>query len=210
MHDQIGEEGVRRIQEASAMQPNGDLHLLPRLGTFAEALPRTEVPRSGAALPAEPLTLRRSPHYGWSAGRVHVRELSLDLAVPAPLSATVADLAARMVLDESGWVAVADEHGFVGVVTARAILRALQRGQLDAPARKLVDRDAPSCAPESTVADAVRLMLERSARKLPVVEHGRCVGVLPLSVAAACEDPEVRGLLEAAVTSPSLFARAWW
>jgi len=192
------------------MQPSGDLHLLPRLGTVAEALPRTEVSRSGAALPAEPLALRRPPHYGWSVGRLHVRELPLDLAVPAPPSATVADLAARMVLDATGWVAVADEHRFVGVVTARQILQALQRGQLDATARKLVERDAPSCAPDSTVADAVRLMLERSARKLPVVEHGRCVGVLPLSVAAACEDPAVRGLLEGAVASPSLFARAWW
>ncbi|HXU72285.1 MAG TPA: CBS domain-containing protein [Polyangia bacterium] len=159
------------------MQPSGDLHLLPRLGTVAEALPRTEVSRSGAALPAEPLALRRPPHYGWSVGRLHVRELPLDLAVPAPPSATVADLAARMVLEATGW---------------------------------LVERDAPSCAPDSTVADAVRLMLERRARKLPVVEHGRCVGVLPLSVAAACEDPAVRGLLEGAVASPSLFARAWW
>ena len=160
-----------------------------------------------AALPDEGRAVRLLPRHDWTPGQLRVAGLRLDPVVPLPPTATAAELAARLLAEDGGWIAIADDKKFLGVVTTRALLEALKRGRSDEPARNLLDRDPPRCAPESSVADAVQRMFERNLRRLPVLSNGSCVGALPLSAAAACDDPAVRDLFERALAAPALFAR---
>jgi len=54
----------------------------------------------------------------------------------------------------------------------------------------VADRDVPTVSPETSLGDALHLMVERGLERLPVVEDGRLLGILP-------REPVVRRLAEA-------------
>jgi len=96
--------------------------------------------------------------------------------------ASVRDAACAMTRANCGSVLIIDGAGpMVGIVTERDLMtRVLAKG-LDAdvtPVTQVMTRNPRCVAPETKVADAVVIMIERGFRHLPVLgEGGRVLGV---------------------------------
>jgi uncharacterized protein (DUF2267 family) len=82
-----------------------------------------------------------------------------------------------------GAVIVHDAGRVVGIVTDRDLtVRVVGRG-LDPKATTLADvmtKDVATLSPRESRADAIRLMLERNIRRIPLVDDGRLVGIVTL------------------------------
>ena len=103
---------------------------------------------------------------------------------PLVLNAAVAVIEACRQMSERrvGSVAVVDEAGrLVGIFTGRdAVSRVLARGR-DAATTPLADvmtRNPAHMSPERSAVDALRLMWDGGFRHLPLVKHGKVVGVV--------------------------------
>jgi CBS domain-containing protein len=110
------------------------------------------------------------------------------LQADAPVEAAAALLARPHV--ES--VLVADgEQQLVGVITKEAIVAAVanSRDLRSLTVGDVADQDVPTVGPETTLGDALLLMAEQNLERLPVVEDGRLLGILP-------REPVVRRLAE--------------
>ena len=95
---------------------------------------------------------------------------------------------------DCGFVPIVDSQAtkrLIGVVTDRDI--ALHLGQADdeadvVPAKACMTKDVTSIAPSANLNDAAKLMEQFAIHRLPVVEHGRLVGVLSLKDIAVAAD----------------------
>jgi CBS-domain-containing membrane protein len=191
---------------------------LEDIGKFSESgrgIP-IALSRPGPALPFSPVVRQQyapSVHaqLGWAQGVVTVAAVRLEpLNCALHPDATVAAVAERIIADDAGYVPVCRDGRLVGVVYEEDLVRSIAEGNLPNDANALLSPLIPTCAPHSTLVDAVRLMLSCYLRKLPVVdEENRLLGLLTLAEAAAAadKDPTIADLLERFVLSPSLFAR---
>jgi CBS domain-containing protein len=86
---------------------------------------------------------------------------------------------------------VVDGGRLVGCVTPDSIVTALARGEdvTALRARDLIEDEVTTIGPEAPLEEALRLMAERDLDRLPVVENGELLGVLP-------REPTVRRLME--------------
>jgi CBS domain-containing protein/uncharacterized protein (DUF2267 family) len=92
--------------------------------------------------------------------------------------------AARAIENNNIGAVIVHEAGqVVGIVTDRDLaVRVIGRG-LDPTATTLADvmtRDVATLAPRDSRSDAIRLMLERNIRRIPLVDKGRLVGIVTL------------------------------
>jgi CBS domain-containing protein len=76
-----------------------------------------------------------------------------------------------------------DEHRLVGVVSHRSLLELLDLRESDAQeggvaVREVMERDVASVAPDTPTLEAIRTMREHRVPVLPVLRHGRLVGVV--------------------------------
>src|SRR5205814_2146932 len=80
---------------------------------------------------------------------------------------------------------------FCGIVTDRDIVvRALAEGKDgDASLESVCSKDITALRTDSTDEDAIRLMREKSIRRLPVLENGKIVGIVSLGDLAIAKDP---------------------
>ena len=95
------------------------------------------------------------------------------------VSEAVALLATRRI----GAVPVIEAGGVVGVFSERDVIYCL--AQVGAPAldrrvREVMTSPAITVAPEESVIGALSLMTQRRIRHLPVLEGGRCVGIVSI------------------------------
>jgi CBS domain-containing protein len=78
-------------------------------------------------------------------------------------------------------VFVCDEHRLVGVVTRKTLVRevvAPGRDPRSTPLREIAEAPYYTIDAGSPAEEAFRFMEEKDAERVPVVEHGRLVGVL--------------------------------
>lgn len=102
-----------------------------------------------------------------------------------PILATVADAIQLMIDNEVGAVAVVDDEGIVaGMFTERDVLEKFALSGRDpkhTAVRELMSSMVEMATEETTPAEALRVMLERHYRHMPVVdEQGRVLGVLSI------------------------------
>lgn len=76
-----------------------------------------------------------------------------------------------------------DEHRLVGLVSYRSLLRLMaegyDRGSDDSPPVKVImERDPVSVAPETPTLEAIELLRKHRVSCLPVVKHGKLVGIV--------------------------------
>ncbi len=76
---------------------------------------------------------------------------------------------------------VVDGDRLVGCVSVEGIVRAVAAGAdlRTLPVEAICERDVTTIAPDAPLDQALRLMGERDLERLPVMEDGRLVGVLP-------------------------------
>jgi len=102
-----------------------------------------------------------------------------------PVMATVADAVQLMINNEVGAVAVIDDEGIVaGMFTERDVLEKFAlsgRDPRETPVRDLMSPMVEMATEETTPAEALRVMLERHYRHMPVVdERGKVLGILSI------------------------------
>ena len=97
-------------------------------------------------------------------------------------STTVAEAATIMGERRAGSALVMDGDSLLGIFTERDIVKALGQ-HFDAAGHAVSEwmtAEPMTVPPDTTVDDALRTMLDRGFRHLPVVEGGRVVGVVSM------------------------------
>ena len=102
-----------------------------------------------------------------------------------PILANVADAVQLMIDNEVGAVAVVDDQGIVaGMFTERDVLEKFALSGRDpnqTPVRELMSPMVEMATEETTPAEALKVMLERHYRHMPIVdERGKVLGILSL------------------------------
>lgn len=97
---------------------------------------------------------------------------------------TVADVVRRLADAQVGALVVCDaEKRIRGIVSERDVVRSIAEGgaaALERPVESIMTRDVHTCGPQETVARAMALMTRFRYRHLPVVDHGRLVGMISI------------------------------
>ena len=102
-----------------------------------------------------------------------------------PILATVAEAVQVMIDNVVGAVAVVDDQGIVaGMFTERDILEKFalsRRDPFTTPVRQLMSPMVEMATEQTTPAEALKVMLERHYRHMPVVdESGKVLGILSI------------------------------
>jgi len=97
---------------------------------------------------------------------------------------SLADVAGELTRQHIGAAPVLDPTGvLVGILSERDIVGALARlgaAALDLPARAVMTAHPRTATQATTVAEAMRMMTEGRFRHLPVVDHGRIIGIVSI------------------------------
>ena len=99
---------------------------------------------------------------------------------------TLGELAERMRAHDAGSALVVDHGRLIGIVTSRDLLRAFA-GRVhpsEARVREWMTSEPVVVEPQATTETAALLMSEHGLHHLPVVEHGRPVGLLAMRAVA--------------------------
>ena len=97
--------------------------------------------------------------------------------------ATMGDAIAMLVDLKIGAIPVSDDgRRLQGIVSERDVVRAVADGSDFASMKvsELMTSTVYTCAPESTLAEVMTLMIERRIRHVPVVENDSLVGILSI------------------------------
>ena len=99
----------------------------------------------------------------------------------------VADAAAAMVRQRSGSALIMQGRLLAGILTERDVLRAAASGNdlTHSPVSAWMTKDPEQASPDTTVEDALQLMLLHGFRHLPVLEEREVRGVVSLRDLAA-------------------------
>lgn len=106
-----------------------------------------------------------------------------DHVVTLPPKASVMQAAVLMKLEQVGAVLVCEGRRIFGVLSERDLALAvaeLGQGLFDRCVGELMSVDAPIAAPGDAVIDVMRIMTEKRARHIPVVDGGAVVGVVSI------------------------------
>jgi len=123
----------------------------------------------------------------------HVSDIMTAAPVTVGPQTSMTDVARIMRDRDLGAVLVTDGDDLRGLVTDRdLVVRLLTEGgdpERTTVAGALSD-DLVTVTPEDDLDNAIRLMREHAVRRVPVVEHGRPVGMVSLGDLAMERDPE--------------------
>jgi CBS domain-containing protein len=112
---------------------------------------------------------------------VIVREALVADPRVLPADASVREAAELLTHPHVRNVLVTDGDRLLGSVTQDTIVAGVARGAdlSSATVRDVCDGDLPTVAPDMALDEALHLMAEQGLERLPVVEDGRLLGVLP-------------------------------
>lgn len=131
-----------------------------------------------------------------------VREFMTSNPAVLGASTSVREAAKLMREKDIGDVIVQKDGRLCGIVTDRDIVvRAIAQGKDPASTNleSICSKDITSLAPDDSDVQAVRLMREKSVRRLPVLENDRVIGIVSLGDLAVDKDPKsVLGQISAA------------
>jgi CBS domain-containing protein len=107
--------------------------------------------------------------------------MTTDVLTVAPED-TLGEAAAKMTERGVGAVVVSDFGRMIGILSERDIMRAVadRIHSSEARVREWMTADPVTAAPETSVEEAGRTMLEHGFRHLPVVDGERAVGIVSL------------------------------
>jgi CBS domain-containing protein len=116
-----------------------------------------------------------------------VRDVMTTRVVTTSPDNPVASAAAAMVRHKVGSALIMQSRILTGILTERDVLRAAASGNdlLDSPVSAWMTKDPEQASPDTTVEDALQLMLLHGFRHLPVLEDREVRGVVSLRDLAA-------------------------
>jgi CBS domain-containing protein len=121
-----------------------------------------------------------------------VADLMTSKPVTVSRSTPVAEAAKLMASSDAGDVLVVENGKFVGIVTDRDIaVRLVAQGKdPKTPVAEIASAsDLVTVTPDTPVDKAVRLVRQKSVRRLPVVSDGKPIGVISIGDLAIEKDP---------------------
>jgi CBS domain-containing protein len=120
--------------------------------------------------------------------------MATDLVSIAP-TATIAEAATVMGGRRVGSALVMEGDRLIGIFTERDTVRALSQ-DFDAPGHPVshwMSRDPVTVPPETSIDDALELMLQRGFRHLPVTNGERVIGIVSIRDLSRSEHHQVGG-----------------
>ena len=116
-----------------------------------------------------------------------VRDLMTTRVVAASPDDPVADTATAMVRQKVGSALIIQGRFLSGILTERDVLRAVASGRdlTNSPVSAWMTKDPEEASPDTTVEEAIQLMLLHGFRHLPVLEGREVRGVVSLRDLAA-------------------------
>ena len=111
-----------------------------------------------------------------------VREVMSETLFTVNPSTTVGEAVALMAQHRVGSMVVMDGTRLIGIFTERDTVRAISQSY-DAPSHEVsswMTRDPMTTSPEEQVEDALKTMLDKGFRHLPVVEEGEVIGIVSI------------------------------
>lgn len=112
-----------------------------------------------------------------------IRDVMTTRLVTVTPDSTAVDAAIAMRDNNIGPVLVVDDGKICGILTDRDITVEGVAAGKDLRTTKVIDlctTDVQTVTPDTSIEDAVHLMQDNSIRRLPVVEHGKPVGIVSL------------------------------
>jgi CBS domain-containing protein len=101
------------------------------------------------------------------------------LAVPP--DTTLAEAAHRMVDHDTGAACVIDGDELVGVISERDLLRVLAQGyDADLTVRDRMVQHVLTASSKTSLPEAMAIMVDGHFRHLPIVDHGRVIGMVSM------------------------------
>jgi CBS domain-containing protein len=111
-----------------------------------------------------------------------VREVMSETLYTVGPSSTVGEAVALMAQHRVGSMVVMDGTRLAGIFTERDTVRAISHSY-DAPSHEVsswMTSDPMTVGPDDNVEDALKTMLDRGFRHLPVVENGEVIGIVSI------------------------------
>ena len=111
-----------------------------------------------------------------------VREVMSDTLYTVSPSSTVGEAVALMAQHRVGSMMVMDGTRLAGIFTERDTVRAISQSH-DAPSHEVsswMTSDPMTVGPDEQVEDALKTMLDKGFRHLPVVENGEVIGIVSI------------------------------
>jgi CBS domain-containing protein len=126
-----------------------------------------------------------------------IRDIMTADPVFAEPDTTLEEIASLMKQENIGAVPVVEDGEVVGIVTDRDIvLRCIAEGQdpTECTAEDVMSTEVFCIEPDTSTAEAARLMGERQIRRLAVIENGKLVGMVSIGdVAVKSNDDDLSG-----------------
>jgi CBS domain-containing protein len=122
-----------------------------------------------------------------------IRDVMTTDPTTLPEDATVTDAARSMRDEDIGDVLVVRGGELSAILTDRDIavrVVAEDRPPADTRLGEISSKEIATLSPDDSIADAVRIMRERALRRIPVVEHGRPVGIVSIGDLAVERDTD--------------------
>jgi CBS domain-containing protein len=116
-----------------------------------------------------------------------VRDVMATRVVTTSPDNPVADAAAAMVRHKVGSALIMQSRILAGILTERDVLRAAASGSdlMHSPVSAWMTKDPEQASPDTTIEDALQIMLLHGFRHLPVLEDREVRGVVSLRDLAA-------------------------
>ena len=111
-----------------------------------------------------------------------VREVMSETLFTVNPSSTVGEAVALMAQHRVGAMVVMDGTRLAGIFTERDTVRAISQSY-DAPSHEVsswMTREPVTVGPDEQVEDALKTMLDKGFRHLPVVENGEVIGIVSI------------------------------
>src|SRR6187551_3845680 len=106
--------------------------------------------------------------------------MATDVLTVSP-DTTIADAARRMIARETGAAVVVQNDDLVGLISERDLMRAIPDAcSPETPVSERMSRHVMTAAPETSVPEAMAIMIEGRFRHLPVVAGGRVLGIVSM------------------------------
>jgi len=120
-----------------------------------------------------------------------IRDLMTRRVVKLPGNATIVDAARSLRDSDVGSIVVEEDGKLRGLVTDRDIaIRAVaeERDPRTTRLSEICSKDLVTLSADDETDRAVEIMRKRSVRRIPIVDHGKVVGILSLGDLAAERD----------------------
>jgi CBS domain-containing protein len=132
---------------------------------------------------------------------MEIEDIMIHKVVTVDPNATVKNAAKLMNRHEIGCLIAIKQGKALGIMTERDLLKKIVEQGMDPEKTKvhqIMSKRLVVGAPHMEIADAVRLMLQKKIKKLPIVEEGTIIGLITLTDIArtARIEPQMIGVIK--------------